>query len=49
MKNLQEEKAATGAESVHWDLSDLYPHVKHETFQRDMQAIKEQATNFYAR
>ncbi|MBX7155716.1 MAG: M3 family oligoendopeptidase [Bacteriodetes bacterium] len=49
MKNLQEEKALTGAESVHWDLSDLYPHVKHESFQSDMQLIKEQAANFYAR
>lgn len=43
------EDAATGAESVQWDLSDLYPSYKHESYTRDMHIVEQNAQEFYQR
>lgn len=37
---------STGAESIHWDLSDLYPSSDHSSFKADQERLRSMAASF---
>jgi oligoendopeptidase F len=37
---------STGAESIHWDLSDLYPSPNHSSFKADQKRLRSMAASF---
>lgn len=47
MNEYQNDTAKTGAESIVWDLSDLYPSHTHESFIHDLKETEHNAREFY--